>query len=395
MFFFFFGAVFAAVLPSVAPSAASAIVATSGPRSEPLCAPLGDSTAPEPSSNALSAFTDDESYDVTSIHNTLLSVLQPACPNPAPIAVTQCALYSLPEEASSCTNFGQHIGPSDANGEAFKIAIRSSNAYNKVFVKQVTVTFTTTHHMHETFTRLLSRRQIATTTVNGDQTVNMTTTVTRHRSSKTKPVAVATPAGVVTVTRSANPTSYAGTVTVTRSANPTAHVGTVTVTRSKSTGLQPSQVQSVIYTTVTSYYDKRAEPYTAPADCVTVTVEGEPTYVSTTTTTLFDTSGVVTVTTTIPNTLPAETTTITIDDAESRTYPFNDYPGKRSLVTRIMAKSESKASKGTISPLTAVTSVKGPAVTAEPMSTFTIDENYVYTGPTDVPMQTFTIYLDH
>ncbi|KAI4652147.1 hypothetical protein J4E93_002344 [Alternaria ventricosa] len=310
----------------------------------------------------------------------------PACPNPVPIAVAQCALYSLPEEASSCTNFGQHIGPADANGEAFKTAMRSSNvyaAYNKIAVKQVTVTVTTTHHMHTTFTRLVSRsdisqRDIATTIDNGDRTINMTTTVTHTRSAKSKSVAVGTPAGVVTVTRSADPASYVGTVTVTRSANPTAHAGTttvtrtrstptahagtVTVTRSQSAGATPSQFQSVIYTTVTSYYDKRAEPYTAPADCVTVTVEGEPTYVDTTTTTIINTSGVATVTTTVPNTLPAEETTIiTIDDAATPTYP-----GKRSA-----------------------------AVTAEPMSTFTIDENYVYTGPTDVPMKTYTIYPDH
>jgi len=257
-------------------------------------------------------------------------------------------------------------------------------AYNKIAVKQVTVTVTTTHHMHTTFTRLvsrsdISRREIPTTTVNGDRTINMTTTVTHTRSSKSKSVAAGTPAGVVTVTRSANPASYVGTVTVTRSANPTAHAGTttvtrtrstptahagtVTVTRSQSAGATPSQSQSVIYTTVTSYYDKRAEPYTAPAEYVTVTVEGEPTYVDTTTTTIINTSGVVTVTTTIPNTLPAETTTITIDDAETTTYP-----GKRRL---------------------------GPAVRAEAMSTFTIDENYVYTGPTDVPMKTYTIYPDH
>lgn len=269
-------------------------------------------------------------------------------------------------------------------------------AYNKIAVKQVTVTVTTTHHMHKTFTRLNSRRQIATTTIKGDQTVDVTTTVTRHHSSKTKPVAVGTSGGVVTVTQSVHPASYAGTTTVTRTkSTPTAYAGTTTVTRSQSAGVKPSQFPSVIYTAVTSYCDKRAEPYTARADCVTVTVEGEPAYVVTTTTTLFDTSGVVTVTTTIPNTLPAETTTITIDDAESRPYPFNDYPGKRSLVTRIMAKSESKASKATITPLTAVNSVKGPAVMAEPMSTFTIDENYLCTGPTYVPMQTFTIYPDH
>lgn len=203
MFFFFFGAVFAAVVPSFVPSAASAIFATPGPRSEPLCAPLGDSTAPEPSSNALSAFTDDEKYDELALtapipagytatmknancafsSNRYMLYVQldsynpeacaelcnnhegcdscklylpasqfptaklivsfrvvniyiqrspsqipgPACPNPAPIAVAQCALYSLPEEASSCTNFGQHIGPADANGEAFKTAMRSSN----------------------------------------------------------------------------------------------------------------------------------------------------------------------------------------------------------------------------------------------------------------------------
>lgn len=202
-FFFFFSAAFAAVLPSVAPSAASAIVATSGPRSEPLCAPLGDSTAPQPSSNALSAFTNDEKYEELALtapipagytatvknancalsSNRYMLYVQldsynpeacaelcnnhegcdscklypsashyhiakliiflcivniyiqrnpsqipgPACPNPAPIAVAQCALYSLPEEASFCTNFGQHIGPADADGEAFKIAIRSSN----------------------------------------------------------------------------------------------------------------------------------------------------------------------------------------------------------------------------------------------------------------------------
>ncbi|KAI4919609.1 hypothetical protein J4E90_001746 [Alternaria incomplexa] len=439
MFFFFFGAVFAAVVPSFVPSAASAIFATPGPRSEPLCAPLGDSTAPEPSSNALSAFTDDEKYDELALtapipagytatmknancafsSNRYMLYVQldsynpeacaelcnnhegcdsfniyiqrspskipgPGCPNPAPIAVAQCALYSLPEEASSCTNFGQHIGPADANGEAFKTAMRSSNAYNRIAIKQVTVTVTTTHHMHTTFTRLvsrsdISRRDIATTIDIGDRTINMTTTVTHTRSAKSKSVAAGTPAGVVTVTRSADPASYVGTVTVTRPANPTAHAGTttvtrtrstptahagtVTVTRSQSAGATPSQFQSVIYTTVTSSYDKRAEPYTAPADYVTVTVEGEPTYVDTTTTTIINTSGVVTVTTTIPNTLPAETTTITIDDAETTTYP-----DKRSL---------------------------SPAVRAEAMSTFTIDENYVYTGPTDVPMKTYTIYPDH
>ncbi|KAI4696424.1 uncharacterized protein J4E88_000601 [Alternaria novae-zelandiae] len=428
MFFFSFGAVFAAVVPPFVTSAASEIFATPGPRSEPLCAPLGDSTAPEPSSNALSAFTDDEKYDELALtapipagytatmknancafsSNRYMLYVQldsydpeacaelcnnhegcdsfniyiqrspsqipgPACPNPNPIAVAQCALYSLPEDASSCTNFGQHIGPADANGEAFKTAMRSSNvyaAYNKIAVKEVTVTVTTTHHMHTTFTRLvsrsdISRRDIATTIDNGDRTINMTTTVTHTRSAKSKSVAAGTPAGVVTVTRSANPASHVGTVTVTRSANPTAYAGTTTVTRtrSQSAGATPSPFQSVIYTTVTSYYDKRAEPYTAPAEYVTVTVEGEPTYVDTTTTTIINTSGVVTVTTTIPNTLSAETTTITVDDAETPTYA-----DKRSL---------------------------GPAVTAEPMLTITIDENYVYTGPTDVPMKTYTIYPDH
>lgn len=51
----------------------------------------------------------------------------PNCPNPASISTANCALYSEPIARSACTNFGQHIGPVDANGEAFKIAIRGSN----------------------------------------------------------------------------------------------------------------------------------------------------------------------------------------------------------------------------------------------------------------------------
>lgn len=51
----------------------------------------------------------------------------PNCPNPASIFTANCALYSEPVAESACTNFGQHIGPVDANGEAFKIAIRGSN----------------------------------------------------------------------------------------------------------------------------------------------------------------------------------------------------------------------------------------------------------------------------
>jgi hypothetical protein len=203
--FFFFGAVLAAVVPTVA----SPIAAISVPRSEPLCAPLGVSTAPEPSNKTLSAFTHGQKYDQLALntstpvgyaatiknancafsstrymlyvqldsyspescaqlcnehegcdyckfnaftphHHASMLIIPffivniyiqrdpsqipgPACPNPDPIFVTKCALYSLPEKASSCTNFGQHIGPADANGEAFKVAIRSSNGKRFLF----------------------------------------------------------------------------------------------------------------------------------------------------------------------------------------------------------------------------------------------------------------------
>jgi hypothetical protein len=169
--------------------------------------------------------------------------------------------------------------------------------------------------------------------VNGGQVANLTTTITIHRASKTKPVAVGTPAGTITVTRSANPTAIPGTTTITRTRTPSAKGTTITVTRPKTTimsSVYNPEPEYFTTTTTTSYYDKRA-------------VLG---------------GSIAKVRVTIAST------------ADWATVKWTE----RALVETV----------------TADTSVEGRA-TAEPMSTLTLDENYVYTGPTDVPMKTITI----
>ncbi|KAF1832653.1 hypothetical protein BDW02DRAFT_471228, partial [Decorospora gaudefroyi] len=147
-----------------------------------VCASTGNSTAPDPESNTLTGFLQSQAYtalaadastppgyelalsnadcsisstrymmyvemesyspeacaEVCSQHSGCDSfniyvqrdpslVPGPECPNPSGIAVTRCALYSEPVQPDSCNNVGQEVGPADANGEAFKVAIRGSN----------------------------------------------------------------------------------------------------------------------------------------------------------------------------------------------------------------------------------------------------------------------------
>ncbi|KAH7377761.1 hypothetical protein BKA66DRAFT_588395 [Pyrenochaeta sp. MPI-SDFR-AT-0127] len=50
-----------------------------------------------------------------------------ACPNPEANVLVHCGLYSEPVLASQALNFGQVRGPADANDKAFQVAIRGSN----------------------------------------------------------------------------------------------------------------------------------------------------------------------------------------------------------------------------------------------------------------------------
>ncbi|KAL6709125.1 hypothetical protein ACN47E_001941 [Coniothyrium glycines] len=56
----------------------------------------------------------------------------PICPNPPASILARCALYGEPVAASQAINHGQIVGPADPSGEAFQVAIRSSNVYNKL-----------------------------------------------------------------------------------------------------------------------------------------------------------------------------------------------------------------------------------------------------------------------
>ncbi|CAE7021930.1 hypothetical protein CFE70_003075 [Pyrenophora teres f. teres 0-1] len=69
------------------------------------------------------------------------------CPNPTAIAVTKCALYSEPVTKSQCTNEGQRIGPVDRHNRAFEVAIRGSNAYNKLPAKKIIQFLTVTKYL--------------------------------------------------------------------------------------------------------------------------------------------------------------------------------------------------------------------------------------------------------
>jgi hypothetical protein len=202
----------------------------------------------------------------------------------------------------------------------------------------VTVPISTPYPNHKTTHKASST---AVPAVNGGQVANLTTTITIHRASETKPVAVGTPAGTITVTRSANPTAIPGTTTITRTRTPSAKGTTITVTRPKSTilttvyqtrssGVQPSQPQYVSTTTITSYYDKRAV-------------------------------------------LGGSIAKVRVSIARTADWATVKW-----------------TERGVAETVTTATSVEGRA-TAEPMSTLTLDENYVYTGPTDVPMKTITI----
>ncbi|EDU48846.1 hypothetical protein PtrSN002B_002018 [Pyrenophora tritici-repentis] len=71
------------------------------------------------------------------------------CPNPTAIAVTRCALYSEPVTKSQCTNEGQKIGPVDYHNLPFEVAIRGSNAYNKLPVKEKVKVVTVTKYLTE------------------------------------------------------------------------------------------------------------------------------------------------------------------------------------------------------------------------------------------------------
>ncbi|ORY13438.1 hypothetical protein BCR34DRAFT_599966 [Clohesyomyces aquaticus] len=53
------------------------------------------------------------------------------CPNPEAIANYYCALYGEPVSGSDATNYGQHLHPTDANGQDFVVVLRASNAYTK------------------------------------------------------------------------------------------------------------------------------------------------------------------------------------------------------------------------------------------------------------------------
>ncbi|USP81973.1 uncharacterized protein yc1106_09247 [Curvularia clavata] len=57
------------------------------------------------------------------------------CPNPKAIFTTICALYSEPVSLAQCTNAGQYMGPEDANGKAFRTAVRASNIYTRLPAK--------------------------------------------------------------------------------------------------------------------------------------------------------------------------------------------------------------------------------------------------------------------
>ncbi|KAG9191233.1 hypothetical protein G6011_09321 [Alternaria panax] len=351
---FFVGAVFSAVVPSAASAVVSSsavvsatssttvfgplvfspiVVPTFVPRSDAFCVSRGNSTAPEPSSDSLSGFTEDTKYGHLALSapiptgyalamnnancafssNRYMLYVQldsyspetcaelcnghggcdsfniyiqrdpsvvpgPACPNPAPIAVTKCALYSEPEEISSCTNFGQHVGPVDVNGEAFKVAIRGSNAYNKVFsVNEVFVTITKTKTV---LAGCQNERRGKTSFVEPSSgEYDATTTVRKHKSTPVYvgPETVDTPAGTVTVTSYND--YYVGTTTIT-SGDPDSTT-TVTVTGSGiDTVFIPGSVVTITSkspdTTTTVFAAQQIEP-SAVASTVTVTLLGTAT----------------------------------------------------------------------------------------------------------------------
>ncbi|CAN9281298.1 unnamed protein product [Alternaria sp. RS040] len=484
--FLFVGAALSAVLPSAAKSDIifAPIVPTFMPRSDALCLSRGNSTAPEPSSSSLSGFAEDAKYDslalsapvptgyapIMSNANCAFSstkymlyvqlesyssetcaelcnkyegcdsfniyiqrdpsvVPGPACPNPAPIFVTKCALYSEPEQLSSCTNFGQHVGPVDADGEAFKIAMRGSNAYKKVSpVRKVFVTVTKTETISTGNQK--DRRTLFEypTPVDYDATTTVRIPKTTPEYVYVGPETVVTPTGPITTTITLPGPVVTTTTTTTTLPRPVVTITTTLdspdpATTNTTTINHSGPMVTVTYagpdTTVTVYGkrdiaaaqfkgkeegEERWNAWTkewrpAPHCCdITTTatrigtrrphhvlpsyvprsvVEGG--FVAVYPTSVTISGGLGTYTWVIAG--PTETTTATF--------------------THLMLPTTVEAGTYTAS-LTTIDRSKRPSATAtdasdmikdrpEPMKTITLDDSYTYTGPTDVPMKTITL----
>ncbi|RYN98252.1 hypothetical protein AA0120_g2573 [Alternaria tenuissima] len=484
--FLFVGAAFSAVLPSAAKSDIifAPIVPTFMPRSDALCLSRGNSTAPEPSSNSLSGFAEDAKYNSLALSapvptgyalamsnaNCAFSstkymlyvqlksyspetcaelcnkyegcdsfniyiqrdpsvVPGPACPNPAPIFVTKCALYSEPEQLSSCTNFGQHVGPVDADGEAFKIAMRGSNAYKKVSpVREVFVTVTKTETI---FTGNQKDRRTLfeyPTPSEYDATTTVRIPKTTPEYVHVGPETVITPAGTITTTITlSGPVATTTTITLPRPV----------VTTTTTTTLDSPDPTSTTTTTINYPGPMVTTTYAGPDSTVTVygkrdiaaahfkgKEEGEERWNAwtkewrpaphccdiTTTATRIGTRRPHHV---LPSYVPRSVIdpevimvypTPTTFSGGSRTWTL-EFAGRTSTITTTLTHEWQPATieAGTYTAtLSSIDRSKRPSATAtdasdmikdrpEPMKTITLDDSYTYTGPTDVPMKTITL----
>ncbi|EOA87383.1 hypothetical protein ACJQWK_10251 [Exserohilum turcicum] len=184
------------------PAILGAVSAAAVPRAQSPCVSNGRSTAPEPAVNTLAGFNESANYsmlarnavkpegyelimsdtkcalssskymrysrmssydsqtcakmcdshpgcDTFNIYVERYPSVVPdeSCPNPSAIFFAICALYSEPITSAACDNPGQFIGPQDASGNPFRTAIRASNAYRRLRVKEVIVTVTTTRNI--------------------------------------------------------------------------------------------------------------------------------------------------------------------------------------------------------------------------------------------------------
>ncbi|KAH8624852.1 hypothetical protein IG631_20317 [Alternaria alternata] len=472
--FLFVGAAFSAVLPSAAKSDIifAPIVPTFMPRSDALCLSRGNSTAPEPSSNSLSGFAEDAKYNSLALSASVPTgyalamsnancafsstkymlyvqlksyspeacaelcnkyegcdsfniyiqrdpsvVPGPACPNPAPIFVTKCALYSEPEQLSSCTNFGQHVGPVDADGGAFKIAMRGSNAYKKVSpVREVFVTVTKTETI---FTGNQKDRRTLfeyPTPSEYDATTTVRIPETTPEYMHVGPETVITPAGAITTTITLpRPVVTTTTTTTLDSPDPTT---TTTITIN-----YPGPMVTTTYAdpdSIVTVYGKRD----IAAAKFKGKEEGEGRWNAwtkewrpaphccdiTTTATRIGTRRPHHV---LPSYVPRSVVegrfvavypTPTTSSGGRRTYTL-EFTGRASTITTTLTHewqpATVEASTYTAS-LTTIDRSKRPSATAtdtsdmikdrpEPMKTITLDDSYTYTGPTDVPMKTITL----
>ncbi|RYN29156.1 hypothetical protein AA0112_g7183 [Alternaria arborescens] len=472
--FLFVGAAFSAVLPSVAKSDIifAPIVPTFMPRSDALCLSRGNSTAPEPSSNSLSGFAEDAKYSSLALSAPVPTgyalamsnadcafastkymlyvqlksynsktcaelcnkyegcdsfniyiqrdpsvVPGPACPNPAPIFVTKCALYSEPEQLSSCTNFGQHVGPVDADGEAFKIAMRGSNAYKKVSpVREVFVTVTKTETI---FTGNQKDRRTLfeyPTPSEYDATTTVRIPKTTPEYVHVGPETVITPAGAITTTITLpRPVVTTTTTTTLDSPDPT----TTTATAINHSGPMVTVTYAGPDTTVTVYskrdiaapqfkgkeegeerWDAWTKEWRPAPHCCDITTTATrigtrrphhvlPSYVPRSV---------------VEGEFVAVYPTPTTFSGGRKTYTL-EFAGRTSTITTTLTHEWQPATieAGTYTAsLSFIDHSKRPSATAtdvtdmtkdshEPMKTITLDDSYTYTGPTNVPMKTITL----